>query len=217
MSFASKVDLHTHSILSQDGGINENDYAKALAEKKLDVIAITDHNTIDYATYCHKKLGDAIIIGEEIQTLQGDIIGLFLTYAMPKSLSLLETIKEIKRQNGIVYVPHPFDSKRNSIGRALKEITDEIDIIEIYNARMIFWDANKKAALFAKTNNLLTACASDAHNPSGLGHTYMILHQQIKKDTLRQSLPHADFVCKHLPLSAYLAPTYNRIKHYVFT
>lgn len=219
MSFVSyKADLHTHSILSQDGGITEKDYAKVLLEKKLDVIAITDHNTIAYAKQCQEKLGEAIIIGEEITTKDGEIIGLFLRQRIPPFLSLQETIILIKQQRGIVYIPHPFDTQRNGIGeKNLKAIQQKIDIIETFNGRMVYAGKNAQAACFAEKNNLLGMCSSDAHSAKGLGYAYAIVEKKISKTTCIQALSNASYNKSYLPLSAYFAPTYNKIKHYVFS
>lgn len=219
MSFVSyKIDLHTHSILSQDGGITENDYRKTLLEKKLDCIAITDHNTITYAKQCQKKLGEAIIIGEEITTNSGEIIGLFLTKCVPPFLSLQETIALIKEQKGIVYIPHPFDIQRNGIGeKNLEAIQHDIDIVETFNARMVFAEKNTQAITFAEKNNLPGMCSSDAHSANGLGHAYTIVNKKTSRTTLISSLSTASYTKNYLPLLAYLAPTYNKIKQYVFT
>src|SRR6266576_5491693 len=103
-----KIDLHTHSIISQDGGITASQYEKILQAGVLDCIAITDHNETSFARIMHKKLGDRIIIGEEISTPEGEIIGLFLTETIPGGIRLDEAIASIKHQGGLVYLPHPF-------------------------------------------------------------------------------------------------------------
>lgn len=218
MSLVSyKVDFHTHSILSQDGGINETDYKNAIDRNKLDYIAITDHNKIDYALMCQKKLGEAIVVGEEITTNNGEIIGLFLTKRVPPFLSLTETITHIKKQNGIVYVPHPFDIRRNGIGeKNLTEIQKDIDILETFNGRMVFAATNTKSKEFAKENGILGASASDTHSANGLGYTYTMVGEKIDRATLIHSLKNASSNEKYLPPLAYFAPMYNRIHHYVF-
>ncbi len=207
MSLVSyKIDFHTHSILSQDGGISENDYKKALVEKKLDYIAITDHNEIDYALLCQKNLGENIIVGEEITTSSGEIIGLFLTKRVPPNLTLQETIKQIKKQHGIVYIPHAFDTHRFGIGeKNLRVIQQDIDIIETFNGRMTIASANIEAENFAQENSITSACASDAHSANGLGYTYTIVGEK-----------NLSYNKKYLSSLAYCAPMYNRIRHYVF-
>src|SRR5580658_33632 len=102
-----KIDLHTHSVASPDGGIMADKYRECLELGKLDYIAITDHNSIDFALNLRTEFERKIIVGEEILTSEGEIIGLFLSELVPPNLSPIETIELIKRQGGLVYVPHP--------------------------------------------------------------------------------------------------------------
>ena len=125
-----KIDLHTHSILSYDGGISRQEYINALNNKILDCIAITDHNEIDFALNLYKDFPKNIIVGEEIMTNDGEIIGLFLKKLIPKHLSVIKTIELIKEQNGLVYIPHPFDLMRAGIGEdLLKKHIKDIDTL----------------------------------------------------------------------------------------
>src|SRR4051812_4619386 len=110
-----KIDLHTHSVESKDGGISFEQYAHALSTNRLDVIAITDHDTIDFATHAQTELGDRIIVGEEIMSTGGEIVGLYLKEAVKAGLSPLETVKQIREQGGLVYVPHPFETVRKGL------------------------------------------------------------------------------------------------------
>src|ERR1700691_2165361 len=97
------VDLHTHSIISQDGGITAARYEKILQTGELDCIAITDHNETRFARIMQEKLGKGIIIGEEISTKEGEIIGLYLRETIPGGIGVDEAIASIKRQEGLVY------------------------------------------------------------------------------------------------------------------
>ncbi|MCA9330415.1 PHP domain-containing protein, partial [Candidatus Saccharibacteria bacterium] len=110
-----KVDLHTHSQASPDGGITAEQYAHVLSTGLLDMIAITDHNSIAYAQEVQKQLGDKIIVGEEIMTNDGEIVGLFLTQVIEPGLSAQETCRRIKAQHGLVYIPHPFETVRKGL------------------------------------------------------------------------------------------------------
>lgn len=212
-----KVDFHTHSILSHDGGIGEKDYQSALLRGLLDYIAITDHNTTDYALFCQKKFGERIIVGEEISTRKGEIIGLFLKKTIPSLLSLAETIANIKAQGGLVYIPHPFDTQRFAIGEEnMLAILSSIDIIETFNARMIFPIYNKRAKIFAEKYHIASSSGSDAHSGNGLGFTYAILNQKINKNTLDLALKESKQKTNYLPIFQYGVPFWNRIKHYVF-
>ena len=107
-----KIDLHTHSIISYDGGITEKQYRKILEMGILDYVAITDHNETRFAGIMQKKFGDKIIIGEEIKTKEGEIIGLFLKKTIASGQSTEETAAAIHLQGGLVYIPHPFETRR---------------------------------------------------------------------------------------------------------
>lgn len=211
-----KIDLHTHSVKSPDGSITVSDYEKALHAHLLDYVAITDHNAIDYALFCQKKLGEQIIIGEEINTKQGHVIGLFLKKIIEKDQDIEKTIELIKEQNGLVYIPHPFDTFRNGIGKKnLLLIKETIDIIESFNARVIFAWQNNKALEFTQKEKIIQACGSDAHSATGLGKTYTIVTNTVASDTLKQALRNASFHAQYLSFFDYLTPKINRIKKYV--
>jgi predicted metal-dependent phosphoesterase TrpH len=112
-----------------------------------------------------------IIPGEEIKTDgQGEVIGLFLREEIPRGLSFADTIAAIKRQGGIVYLPHPFD-RLHSIPDAptLHRHLGDIDVLEVYNARLLFEAYNEEALRFARKYNLLAGAGSDAHVLQGVG------------------------------------------------
>ena len=98
-----KIDLHTHSVGSPDGGITLEEYARLLDDKVLDMIAVTDHDSIEQALVIQNKLGPRIIIGEEITSLEGEIIGLFLNQKVEPGLTAKKTVQAIKSQGGLVY------------------------------------------------------------------------------------------------------------------
>src|SRR6266702_4633076 len=110
-----KVDLHSHSIISYDGGIAPREYERLLNTNVLDVIAITDHNEISLAQMLHKQLGEKIIVGEEIGTADGEIIGLFLQEKIAPGGTALETVAQIVLQGGLIYIPHPFEVFRKGL------------------------------------------------------------------------------------------------------
>src|SRR5882757_5862760 len=97
-----KIDLHTHSVASPDGSLTAVHYQRALG--RLDVIAVTDHNRIDFAQKLQTELGERIIVGEEITTLEGEIVGLYLQTLIPAGLSVVETVRQIHAQGALVYI-----------------------------------------------------------------------------------------------------------------
>ncbi len=209
-----KIDLHTHSIFSPDGGITEKEYEEIIAKKILDVVAITDHNKIDFAQKLNKKLGEHIIIGEEIMTTYGEVIGLFLTEEINLGLSLRETIDLIHSQGGIVYIPHPFETIRHGVSEdELEKNAERIDIIETYNGRAIL-GSEEKAKDFAKKYHIHQASGSDAHGLSGVGYTYTIINSFTSAKTLLKSMEDATVIYKRPPLLSFLDPKINRFKKF---
>lgn len=207
-----KIDLHTHSEASPDGGINFDQYQKAL-NKKLDCIAITDHNRIDFAIYAQKKLGNKIIIGEEIMTRSGEVIGLFLSKKITPFQSIGNTIKQIKDQGGLVYIPHPFEKIRSGVSEInLNQHIDNIDIIETINGRALLGRKTKKAVHFARQNNIVGASSSDSHGHLGWGRTFTIIDRLPTSKNLVVQLSGGKHIYKKPSLGAILYPKYNTIK-----
>ena len=209
-----KVDLHTHSIISQDGGITAIQYEKVLKSGELDCIAITDHNEISFARIMQKKLGDSIIIGEEIDTKEGEIIGLYLHEAIPGGIGIDEAIASIKHQDGLVYIPHPFESFRKGIRKeTFEQIETDIDIFEVFNGRGRFRDKALLAEQVAIKRNIPQAAASDAHGGGGLGQTSSLLIDFPTRKNLKQQLSTALLDKTYAPLYTFFYPMLNKIKN----
>lgn len=208
-----KVDLHTHSIASADGGLGVAHYQHALDNNLLDVIAITDHNRIDYAILMQQQLGDRIIVGEEIMTQKGEVIGLYLKQAIPPELSLEETIAQIKEQGGLVYIPHPFETVRKGLHPAdLEAIQKLVDVIEVCNGRAFTQNRSAQSVVWSKLNRVVGAASSDAHGLKGLGKTYTLLHERPTRDTLVEQLKLGTPITNRPGLRALLYPKYHRLR-----
>lgn len=208
-----KVDLHTHSQASADGGISAAQYAQAIQAGLLDCIAITDHNRIDFALELQKKLGQAIIVGEEIMTAAGEIIGLFLEERIKPGQTPFETVKQIKDQGGLVYIPHPFETVRKGMSpAALEKIADFIDIIEVCNGRAFFQNRSEQAVVWARMNNKLGVASSDAHGRLGLGVTYTSLSAMPGAQNLLELLKNGIPMTDRPGIRALLYPKYHRLR-----
>ena len=211
MSF--KVDLHTHSVASPDGGITLRQYRKALETGVLDCIAITDHNRIDFATHAKASLGERIIVGEEILTMLGEIIGLFLEKPVKPGLSPEATIKAIKQQGGIVYIPHPFETIRKGLHPATLElIQGDVDILEACNGRAFLQNRSHQALVWSKLNHVAPAASSDAHGFQGLGRTFSVLDDIPNRDTLTALLKGGTLQAQRPKFRGLLYPKYNKVK-----
>lgn len=209
-----RVDLHTHSTASPDGGLSLSDYRRALAGG-LDVIAITDHNTISQAVEIKKILKHHIIVGEEVTTRQGEIIGLYLTEDIPPGLELMEAIRRIKQQGGLVYVPHPFErvQRHGLSSRALQTIIESIDVVETFNGRSFSLQARLRARAFVKKYQLAAGAGSDAHGPAGIGRVARLIAKQPTSDTLVELLRAGKTQTSIRRLRAMLEPSQNRRKN----
>jgi predicted metal-dependent phosphoesterase TrpH len=146
------------------------DYAEA---QGLGAIAITDHNVFGGARQAvelarSRKL--VVIPGEEVKTDSGEVIGLFLKEEIPRGMSMQDTIAAIREQNGVVYLPHPFD-RLHTIpdARTLHRFLADIDVFEVYNARLLFEGFNDESLRFARKYNLTMGAGSDAHVLQGVG------------------------------------------------
>lgn len=172
------IDLHVHTNYSRCAILKPAEIEPLALKRGLDAVAITDHNTIDGALEVKnhaKKI--KVIIGEEIKTTKGEIIGYFLNEQIPPFLSPEETIKEIKRQGGLVSVPHPFDRLRSSRLEAetLEKILPDIDMIEVFNARDILTGEDSGLMEKACQLGITHVAASDAHLSVEVGRSYITM------------------------------------------
>jgi hypothetical protein len=168
------ADLHLHTSWSHDCSIEVSDLLDYAEAEGLGAIAVTDHNVFGGALEAVERARGrklVVIAGEEIKTDgQGEVIGLFLREEIPRGLSFAATVEAVREQGGLVYVPHPFD-RMHAIPDAatLHRHLAEIDVFEVYNARLLFEAYNDEALRFARKYNLTAGAGSDAHVLPGIG------------------------------------------------
>ena len=168
------ADLHMHTDHSMDCATPVEVLLSTARDEGLGAIAVTDHNEISGALEAQrmaKEYGVKVIVGEEVKTAsQGEVIGLFLTEKIPRGMTLQETVAEIKRQGGLVYVPHPFD-RMHAVPdyEHLLAIIDDVDAIEVYNPRVAIGSFNEEAQRFAAKYRVVAGAGSDSHVAPGLG------------------------------------------------
>ncbi|MBT8479342.1 MAG: dephospho-CoA kinase [Gemmatimonadetes bacterium] len=171
-----RVDLHTHTSASPDCLSAPADVVRQARKVGLDQIAITDHNQIEGAFEAREIDPDLVIIGEEVRTAEGlDLIGLFLTEHIPRGGTFREVAEEIRRQGGVVYVPHPFDSHRGTSEEFLDGVRDCIDAVEGFNARIHDPRRNQRAQNWALAHGLPLGAGSDAHLLSKIGRARVVM------------------------------------------
>jgi predicted metal-dependent phosphoesterase TrpH len=167
------LDLHNHTNRSYDAQNRLADYERAHAEGRVDVVAITDHNTIEGAVELAEAATFPVIVGEEIDTADGELIGLFLRDHVPPGLPALETARRIRDQGGLVYLQHPF--YRIVRGRMRAAAREElrgaalIDVVEAANGGPLAAADNARALAWARANDLPHCASSDAHEPAAIG------------------------------------------------
>lgn len=170
-----KADLHVHTWHSIDSSMSYDQLIKACVEKGINCAAIADHGTTRGARDLQKIAPFQIIVCEEVLTPYGEIMGMFLQEDIPAKLPVVDAIKSIREQGGLVNIPHPFDRVRPSAFRnleMLEAIADQVDIIEVFNARSLFPGAESRARAFAAKHNKIISYGSDGHSPSEIGCAY---------------------------------------------
>lgn len=209
-----KADFHTHSVASPDGGIGAEDYRQLLDSGQLEFIAITDHNRIDFALQMHQELGNKIIVGEEIMTTEGELIGLFLHQPIAAGQTAQATAQAIRAQGGIVYLPHPFETMRHGVqAHTLDSMANLIDIVEVHNGRAMLQDRSGQALSWATLHKKPAAASSDAHGARGVGYTYTVLGETITKNNLLSLLAQAQLIHARPPLISLAYPKWNRLQN----
>jgi predicted metal-dependent phosphoesterase TrpH len=171
-----RVDCHVHTAFSGDARISFEEIGEALDEDKLDVICVTDHNSVRAGVALADIHPGRVIVGSEVKTWAGEIIGLFLTDHVPRKSQPAAVCEAIKAQGGLVYVPHPFCPMHSGVrGEVLDDLVANglVDIIEAFNAKASLDSANAQAATYADAHGLAKGAGSDAHYPEFLGLAYV--------------------------------------------
>lgn len=170
-----KADLHIHTIYSEDSNTPLGKIIDRCLDVGINCVAITDHNTIAGALEMKRIAPLNVIVGAEIQTSTGEVIGYFLEEEIPKGLPAEETARMIKEQGGLVCIPHPFDRLRLSTLRrqTLETLLPHIDIIEVFNSRVLLLRQCAQAQRFAHAHGLLASAGSDGHTLNEIGNAYV--------------------------------------------
>jgi predicted metal-dependent phosphoesterase TrpH/glycosyltransferase involved in cell wall biosynthesis len=193
------VDLHMHTDHSPDCATPVDTLLDTAKRVGLGAIAITDHNEISGALEARERAnGIKVIVAEEVKTAdQGEVIGLFIEEKIPRGMSLQDTIAEIRRQGGLVYVPHPFD-RMHAVPdyEHLLDVVEDIDAIEVFNPRVAFSAFNEEAARFAAKYRIVAGAGSDSHVAQGLGSVKIRMRDFDGAEEFLESLRDADIVRK---------------------
>ncbi len=198
------ADFHTHTRFSPDSLLDEDRLIDLAIERGLTHLSVTNHNNVEGAMEVARRvaergLGDRlqIILGEEVSSADGEIVGLFLTTTIPRGLSAEETAAAIRAQGGLVSVPHPYDPfRRSHITEAALErlaVAGLIDVLEVFNSRVTFARHNQRAAEFAAQHGITGIAASDTHTAMEVGMSSNRMPAFSTAAELRAALPHNEW------------------------
>jgi glycosyltransferase involved in cell wall biosynthesis len=191
------VDLHMHTDHSHDCATPVDALLDSAKAAGLGAIAVTDHNEISGALEAAERAnGIKVIVAEEVKTAdQGEVIGLFIKEKIARGMSLEQTIAEIRRQGGLVYVPHPFD-RMHAVPdyEHMLDIVEEIDAIEVFNPRVAISSFNEEAARFAAKYRIVAGAGSDSHVAQGLGSVKIRMRDFDGPEEFLESLREADII-----------------------
>ena len=193
------ADFHVHTRFSRDSLMSEDRFIRLALERGLTHVAITNHNNVEGAIAVRDRVAAQgledrlhIILGEEVSTAEGEIVGVFLTETIPPGLSADETADAIHAQGGFVSIPHPYDPFRRSHIReapllALAE-AGKIDAIEVFNSRVTFARHNEEAAALAARFGIPGIACSDAHSGVEVAMSFNAMPAFGTADELRAAL-----------------------------
>ena len=210
-----KADLHMHSEYSMDCSMPLEKIIERCREVGINCIALCDHGTAEGALKLREMAPFTVIVAEEILTHHGEIMGMFLQETIPSGLSVPETLERIRAQGGLVCVPHPFDTFRKSAmqSRALEEIVDQIDLIEVLNARGVLARDSKRAEAFAARHGITPSAGSDAHTPVEIGNAWVEMPEFEGRDDFLQALEQGKILGRRTSPFIHFASVWARLKN----
>ncbi len=193
------VDFHIHTRFSRDSILTEEKFIEKAVERGLTHVCVTNHNNVEGAIAVRDKVAElglddrlTVILGEEVSTADGEVVGVYLEKTIPRGLSAKETADEIHRQGGLVSIPHPFDPFRGSHIKEgpLRNLADlgKIDMVEVFNCRVTLQRHNEEAAEFARRYEIPGIAASDSHSSFEIAMAFNAMPAFDSADELRASL-----------------------------
>jgi len=212
-----KADLHIHTRYSIDCLTPLERIVERCLDLSINCIAVADHNTIAGALKLREIAPFKVIIAEEVLTPVGEIMGLFLSEAVPRGLSPQDTISRIRSQGGLVGIPHPFGRSLpwNVNPLTAMEIVSQVDIIETFNSRTPFSNSNAKAWKLAKENGKAASAGSDAHTLGEIGRAYVEMPEFDGPDDFLNSLVQGKIFGQKSSYLAHFASTWAKIKKHI--
>ncbi len=211
MSKKIRVETHLHTDISKDGKITSADILSALEKGLSDKVFITDHDETENALAMAKDFPGVIYPGEEVYTLSGELILLFVKEKIPGGLDLETTVRLAREQGCFISIPHPFDRFRNSrIKNDLPLALKLADAVEVFNSRCLLPADNEKARICAENRGLLFTAGSDAHVPAEIGTSGLLMPDFNDARTFRNSLEKAEVFGKLSPFFVHALSSFEK-------
>lgn len=207
-----RIDFHSHTSVSKDSLTSPERLIAAARRRGLDRVVITDHNSIAGALAAQAVDPELVIVGEEIMTTQGEILAAFVTEEIPRGLLPQETIRRLRDQGAFISVSHPFDRWRSGAWKLedLLEIVPLVDAIEVFNARCMWAEDNRRAQEFALQHNLPATAGSDGHAAFEIGAACLVTKQFTGPDELRKVVMDSRVQGRLSPFWVHFASSYAR-------
>ena len=212
-----KADLHVHTRYSPDSLTSLEAVIETAHRRGLDKVAITDHNRLEGALRLRELAPELVIVGEEIRTTKGELLCFFLEEEVPGGLSPEETIARVRDQGGIVGISHPMDQvRREAMGKgALARIRDQLDCVEVFNARCLLAMDNRRVAVWAAELGLPGTAGSDAHHAMEIGRAYVEMPPFTGREDFLEKLAQGRIQAHLSPLWVHLLSTWAKIRKHL--
>ena len=208
-----RVELHCHTEASEDSLVPVEKYLSRCKTLGIKKIAITDHNEFRAALEAKALAPNMVIMGEEIQTSRGELLGYFMEEWIPPGLDPLETISRLRDQGAVISIPHPFDPFRGKDWSRddLKALVPYVDAVEGFNARCLGNKPNLDAAFFAIEHGLLMTAGSDAHTVDELGTATLVMPDFSDAKSFKAGLSHAEQMTELSPFYTHFYSRYAKL------
>ncbi|MFC1934296.1 PHP-associated domain-containing protein [Chloroflexota bacterium] len=209
-----KADFHIHTEYSMDCNTPLEGIINRCLETGINCIAIADHDTIEGALKMQSLAPFPVIVAGEVLTQQGEIMGMFLKERIPIGLPIEQAIARVKAQDALVCLPHPFDTFRGLRldSKRVEALAEQIDIIEVFNARSPLLRYSTKAQTFAKKFGIPGTAGSDAHTLNEIGSTYVEMPEFNGKDDFLQALGERRIHRQRSSFLVHFGSTWTRLK-----
>ncbi len=215
-----KADLHLHTRYSFDCTTRPETIVARCRKIGINCVAVADHGTIEGALRVREIAPFTVVVAEEILTPIGEIMGMFLTEAIPSNITVDEAFARIKAQNGLVCLPHPFDNMRGIKRQGLDDIMrllSQVDVIEVFNSRTLrLGSSNARALAFAREHGLLQSAGSDAHTAGEIGHACVDMPEFNDPAGFRRSLAEGRVSGRHTCPAIHAISTFKTLKKKLF-